>query len=43
LNKENRVQDPKTFLSEIINEYNSLFNESNVNGLGPLDKLLVLA
>jgi len=42
LNKENRVQDPKTFLSEIINEYNSLFNESNVNGLGPLDKLLVL-
>jgi len=22
LNRENRVQDPKTFLSEIINEYN---------------------
>jgi hypothetical protein len=42
LNKVNRVQDPKTFLSEIINEYNSLFNESNVNGLGTLDKLLVL-
>ena len=42
LNRENRVQDPKTFLSEIINEYNSLFNESNVNGLGSLDKLLVL-
>ena len=40
LNKENRVQDPKTFLSEIIHEYNSLFNESNVNGLGTLDKLL---
>jgi hypothetical protein len=43
LNKENRVQDPKIFLSEIINEYNSLFNESNVNGLGSLDKLLVLS
>jgi hypothetical protein len=42
LNKENRVQDAKTFLSEIINEYNSLFNESNVNGLGQLDKLLML-
>lgn len=42
LNKENRVQDPKSFLSEIINEYNSLFNESNVNGIGSLDKLLVL-
>ena len=42
LNKENRVQDPKSFLSEIINEYNSLFNESNVNGIGPLDKLLIL-
>ena len=42
LNKENRVQDPKTFLSEIMNEYNSLFTESNVNGLGQLDKLLVL-
>jgi len=43
LNKENRVQDPKSFLAEIIHEYNSLFNESNVNGLGTLDKLLVLA
>ena len=42
LNKENRVQDPKSFLSEIINEYNSLFNESNVNGIGSLDKLLIL-
>ena len=42
LNKENRTQDPKTFLSEILNEYNSLFNESNVNGLGQMDKLLVL-
>jgi len=42
LNKENRIQDPKAFLSEIIHEYNSLFNESNVNGLGTLDKLLVL-
>ena len=42
LNKENRSQEPKLFLSEILNEYNSLFNESNVNGLGPMDKLLVL-
>ena len=42
LNKENRTQDPKLFLSEILNEYNSLFNESNVNGLGQMDKLLVL-
>jgi len=43
LNKENRTQEPKLFLSEILNEYNSLFNESNVNGLGAMDKLLVLA
>jgi hypothetical protein len=43
LNKENRTQDPKLFLSEILNEYNSLFNESNVNGLGQMDKLLVLS
>jgi hypothetical protein len=43
LNKENRTQEPKLFLSEILNEYNSLFNESNVNGLGQMDKLLVLA
>jgi hypothetical protein len=43
LNKENRTQEPKLFLSEILNEYNSLFNESNVNGLGTMDKLLVLA
>jgi len=42
LNKENRTQEPKLFLSEILNEYNSLFNESNVNGLGAMDKLLVL-
>jgi len=42
LNKENRIQEPKSFLAEIIHEYNSLFNESNVNGLGTLDKLLVL-
>jgi len=42
LNKENRIQEPKSFLTEIINEYNSLFNESNVNGLGSLDKLLLL-
>jgi len=42
LNKQNRIQEPKSFLTEIINEYNSLFNESNVNGLGSLDKLLLL-
>jgi hypothetical protein len=42
LNKENRLQDPKIFMAEILNEYNSLFNESNVNGLGNLDKLLIL-
>ena len=41
LQSEHRTQDPKIFLSEILNEYNSLFNESNVNGLGALDKLLV--
>ena len=42
LDKVNRIQEPKSFLSEIIHEYNSLFNESNVNGLGKLDKLLLL-
>ncbi len=41
LQSEHRTQDPKIFLSEILNEYNALFNESNVNGLGALDKLLV--
>jgi hypothetical protein len=41
LNSENRTPSPKLFLCEIINEYNTLFNESNVNGLGIQDKLLV--
>ena len=41
LNTENRTPTPKLFLCEIINEYNTLFNESNVNGLGILDQLLV--
>lgn len=41
LNTENRTPAPKLFLCEIINEYNTLFNESNVNGLGILDQLLV--
>ena len=41
LNTENRTPSPKLFLSDIMNEYNTLFNESNVNGLGILDKLLV--
>lgn len=42
LDRENRTPEPKLFLSEILNEYNSLFNESNVNGLGNMDKLLIL-
>lgn len=42
LNRLNRTPEPKLFLSEILNEYNSLFTESNVNGLGSLDNLLVL-
>lgn len=42
LDRPNRTPDPKLFLSEILNEYNSLFTESNVNGLGNLDKLLLL-
>ncbi len=42
LDRQNRTPEPKLFLSEILNEYNSLFTESNVNGLGTLDKLLIL-
>jgi len=42
LDRHNRSPDPKLFLTEILNEYNSLFTESNVNGLGNLDKLLIL-
>lgn len=42
LDRQNRTPEPKLFFSEILNEYNSLFTESNVNGLGTLDKLLIL-
>jgi hypothetical protein len=40
LDKEHRQEDPKIFVQKMITEYENLFNESRVNGLQDLDKLV---
>ena len=42
LNRENRSGDGDIFLTTCMNEYASLFENSQVNGLGQLDKLVGL-
>jgi hypothetical protein len=42
LDKEHRTEEPKIFLNDVINQYETYFNESNVNGLGIKDKLIDL-
>ena len=42
LNRENRSGDGDIFLTTCMNEYSSLFENSQVNGLGQLDKLVGL-
>jgi hypothetical protein len=37
-----RQEDPKIFVNEMITQYENLFNESRVNGLEDLDKLVPL-
>ena len=41
LDRNNREEEPKLFLTKIINEYTTIFNESLVNGLEN-DKLIKL-
>ena len=41
LKKEHRQGDGDTFLTQVLGEYNSLFESACVNGLGPNDKLIV--
>jgi hypothetical protein len=40
LDKEHRTEEPKMFLNDVINQYETYFNESNVNGLEKLDRLV---
>jgi len=40
LHKENRQGDGDTFLTQVLGEYNSLFDSACVNGLGLDDKLI---
>jgi hypothetical protein len=42
LNRENRTGDGDIFMVEALNSYSSLFENSQVNGLGQLDKLVGL-
>jgi hypothetical protein len=42
LNRENRSGDGDIFMTQCLNEYSSLFENSQVNGLGDLDKLVGL-
>ena len=42
LNRANRSIDGDIFLTTCLNEYSSLFENSQVNGLGELDKLVAL-
>jgi hypothetical protein len=42
LKKENRSGEGDIFLTTVLNEYSSLFENSQVNGLGNLDKLVGL-
>jgi hypothetical protein len=42
LSPEHRQEDPKIFVNEMITQYENLFNESRVNGLEDLDKLVPL-
>ena len=42
LNRENRTGDGDIFMVECLNSYSSLFENSQVNGLGQLDKLVGL-
>ena len=42
LNRENRSGDGDIFMTSCLNEYGSLFENSQVNGLGQLDKLVGL-
>jgi len=42
LEHEHRTEEPKIFLNDVINEYQTIFNESQINGLGLDDKLINL-
>ena len=42
LTPEHRTDEPKLFVNEMITQYENLFNESRVNGLQDLDKLVPL-
>ena len=42
LDKEHRIEEPKIFLNDVINEYQTIFNEAQINGLGVQDKLIDL-
>ena len=42
LNRENRSGDGDIFMTSCLNEYSSLFENSQVNGLGQMDKLVGL-
>jgi hypothetical protein len=42
LSRENRSGDGDIFMTQCLNEYGSLFENSQVNGLGQLDKLVGL-
>ena len=42
LSRENRSGDGDIFMTQCLNEYASLFENSQVNGLGQLDKLVGL-
>lgn len=42
LDKHHREHDPKLFITNIINEYTTLVNESLINGLSDNDKLIKL-
>ena len=43
LKKEHRQDDPKMFVSEMISNYENLFNESRVNGLHDADRLVPMS
>ena len=42
LHRENRSGDGDIFMTSCLNEYSSLFENSQINGLGQLDKLVGL-
>jgi hypothetical protein len=42
LNRNHREHEPNLFLTTMINEYTTIFNESLINGLGLADEVLGL-